>query len=609
MSRSLLAALLLALPCGCTVTAVSAGDGSSSDNACSDTAPCQEGQRCRSGVCQTLNGELEAVLISATPPSDSDLPRLSLVTHWDGVPTQGGDKDLVLPEPVTLTGSLRLPNGVTCYPSFDSGDPERPILDARDGTLPLTVTLTLREQRLGLTRQVYYTKTSYNEQGGYSFAVRVPAGEYDVYLVPPVVQVGDCVVPPYYYRNFPIGVGDNIGSNGIAPFQLPTISTLNLVVHWPAGPTLENWTADIIEPFAGNSISTQVVLEKTPVVSGFTDYRVPLAFSKVAGSAGVDDSQTSGDLLRLTPPADLHAPTIYFDRTALGLLQTNPDDEVRLTAFTRFPNRISAHGQMKRQADHSSVSGSVSFISKEIYGVDPGIFASYRTSIDVEAGGLIDLFLPPGKYRVRGEPPLQTELDQDERLSATETTWEIAMDEPIQFGKPVELPPLPALSGRTDVAGAEVRALPSAPTASPFEAAFGETSFSPRAGSGLTDERGLFALSLDPGRFNVAVQAPEALGFGWLVRAGVQVEPRGQDLGPLRLPPPSVVSGVASLALKKGPAPLAWSAIRAYAYLNKDLAYTRDPQQAVSVIQVAETRADRNGAFRLLLPAGINTSK
>jgi hypothetical protein len=607
MTRWLLAALpLLWLPCGCTVTAVSASDGTSADNSCSDQDPCDQGQSCRFGVCQAVKGELEAVLISASPPSDSDLPRLTLVTHWDEVPTQGGNKDLVLPEPVRVTGSLRLPNGTTCYPSFDSGDVNRPILDAKDGTLPLTATLTLRERLLGLPRQVYDTKTSYTEQGGYVFGVRVPAGEYDVYLVPPVNQIGDCVVPPYFYRNFPIGVGDNTGSNGIAPFQLPTISTLNLIVHFPLGQTLDGWVAEIIEPFAGHPISTQAVLDNASLGSGAMDYRVPLAYSKVAGVADLELA-SSGDLLRLTPPAELHAPTIYFDRTALGLLQTNPEDEVRLTAFTRFPNRISVHGQMLRQQDGSSAAGSVTFISTEIYGVDEGIFASYQTSSQVGTGGLIDVFLPPGKYRVRGEPPLQSQLDPADRLSAAEATWEIATDPPIQFGKVIELPPMPALSGRIGVAGAEVRALASAPDASPFESAFGRGPFAPRASSGLTDELGMFELQLDPGEFNVAVQAPESLGFGWLVRTGVRVGERGQDLGPLRLPPPSIAAGTASVVLKSGPAALAWSAIRAYAYLNKDHVYTRDREQAVSVIQVAETRTDENGAFRLLLPAGIDS--
>jgi hypothetical protein len=49
--------------------------------------------------------------------------------------------------------------------------------------------------------------------------------------------------------------------------------------------------------------------------------------------------------------------------------------------------------------------------------------------------------------------------------------------------------------------------------------------------------------------------------------------------------------------------------IRAYAYLDKDFAYTRDRTQARSVIQVAETRSDELGTYRLLVPASIDASK
>jgi hypothetical protein len=53
------------------------------------------------------------------------------------------------------------------------------------------------------------------------------------------------------------------------------------------------------------------------------------------------------------------------------------------------------------------------------------------------------------------------------------------------------------------------------------------------------------------------------------------------------------------------PKPLASASVRAYAYLDKDRAYTRDPKMAAFLVEVAETRADANGAFRLLIPESI----
>lgn len=615
----------LALAAGCTVTAVDLNRDGRQNNRCGDGDLCPAGQLCSAGVCETASGTLDALLISATPPSDSVLPHLTLLTPLDGVTSRGGSADLELLEPVRIKGSLRLPTGY-CTPRFDSGDNTRPILASQDGTLPVTVTLALRQRLLGLSQQVYYTKTGgLTNLGGYAFGVRVPAGEYDVYLVPPAKQLDECEqpcglaggpsvctkIPPQLYRNFPLGVGENTGSNGVAPFQLSNISTLRLVVRWPHGSTLDGWTADIIEPSGGNPISNQVVLGNSTPVGGGTavDYRVPLAYSKVLGSTG-SDSESSGDLLRLRPPTGgVEAPTILLDRTRLGLLQTDPNEDVRLTAFTRLPNAVSVHGQLLRRATGTSAAGRVTFISTEIYGVDAGIFATYETVVEPGANGLISVSLPPGKYRVRGEPPLQSDLPAEERLAATETTWDVPADLPIQFGKVVELPPIPDLSGRTNVPGATVRAVPSARNVSPFDAAFGNRPLLPRASSGLVNERGSFALDVDPGLFDVSVQAPEELGFGWFVRPGVEMTNQAQDLGFLSLPLPSVLSGNASVRLESGSVALSSAAIRAYVYLNKDLAYTREPAEAVAVVQVAETRADSAGRFRLLLPESIDAAK
>jgi hypothetical protein len=99
------------------------------------------------------------------------------------------------------------------------------------------------------------------------------------------------------------------------------------------------------------------------------------------------------------------------------------------------------------------------------------------------------------------------------------------------------------------------------------------------------------------------------LGFAWFVRPGVQVGERNLDLGRVSLPSPSLLSGTARVLVDSKEVALSSAAIRAYAYLDKDLAYTRDAKQAVSVVQVADTRADENGAFRLLVPSRIAASK
>ncbi|HEX2874044.1 MAG TPA: hypothetical protein VHP33_22465, partial [Polyangiaceae bacterium] len=106
---SWLLALLPALG-GCTVTAVSHGNNPSPSNSCKSDADCDE-STCRDGVCQTVNGQIEALLVSATPPSDSGIPQLTFLARLEDVPTSGGKQDLTLPGPSHVVGSFMLPKG------------------------------------------------------------------------------------------------------------------------------------------------------------------------------------------------------------------------------------------------------------------------------------------------------------------------------------------------------------------------------------------------------------------------------------------------------------------------------------------------------------------
>lgn len=598
---------LVTLQSGCTVTAVSASDDPRPNNSCSQPEECGGGATCHDGLCQTLNGVIESLLLTASPPSDSSLPHLTFVTQLADVPTAGGSREIELPSPTQIAGSLLLPVGMSCYPAFPI-DADSVMPAATDKTLPAVVSVGLRQRLLGISQQVYYAKTGGIDGPGYGFDLKVPAGEYDVYLVPPTVQANpNCVVPPQLYRDFPIGIGDDAAASSTIKFRLSPISSLKLSLTWPlSSPSLDGWIADIVEPSSGNAISTQVVLGNA-IAHGeqSQEYSVPLAYSTVIryGNQSLDPA---GDLVRFRPPEGAVAPTIYLDRSAIGLLGENPGDVIHLTAFSRLPGKVDVHGQLLRQSSGSSVAGVVTLVSTQIYGVDPGVFASYQTTVRAKADGLIDVTLPPGQYRVHGEPLVSGDSDS---VSAAETVWDVPADLPLQFGKVLELPAMFALAGHSRFVGAVVSAVPSLENASTFEQAFGGAPFSPRASSGLVDDQGAFTVPIDPGRFDISVQAPEELGYAWYVRPGVQAGDRDFELGTVQQPRPSVLSGSVTLALPSGTQPLASSAIRAYVYLNKDFAYTRDPEQATSVVQVAETRSDAQGKFRLLLPATIAASK
>lgn len=564
---------------------------------------------------------LESLLFTVTPPSSSSIPQLTFVSTIEGVPTSGGALDLA-PAGAHVTGSLSLPTGVTCYPSFINDDPDNPTLRAPDlKTLPIDISLSLHERGLGLPQQLYFdtakTIGKLSKQGAFTFDLTVPVGHYDIYVAPPANQEPGCAIPPQIWRDYPI---DAVVAN--LELTAAPVVDIGLTIHWPGGAgagDLTGWVADIIEPIGGNRISTLVTLGAPVGASASVEYDVPLRYSPSSGASDATADAGMG-LLRLRPPASLIAPSIYLDLSALGLFDIEHPD---VTRFTHFPKAVNVHGLLTRLDTGKPVAGNLLLFSSSISGIEPGIFGSYRTTLEVGSNGMFELELPPGTYNVQAVPLTDTGSSSElpAALASLRATWQIAETPSEQFGRILELPVSAQLTGQSQMQGARVQADPTPELVTIYKEVFGGAQeqdsdhpndlldpgvFAPRAASALVDASGRFAVRADPGRFNVSVGGPEALGFAWFVRPGIDVADRDVDLGRIVLPRPTLLSGVCSVSLPDGtvvPAPAA--TIRAYAYLDKDFTYTRDPAEAQSLIQVGETHADKAGAYRLLVPPSL----
>ncbi|HVY29276.1 MAG TPA: hypothetical protein VHB79_22105 [Polyangiaceae bacterium] len=625
MSLRWLACLLPLLGLGCTVNATAQKDRRQ-HNTCNVDSDCSN-NHCSSGICQEVNGTLESLLVTVTPPSGSNLPQLNFVSQLENVPTSGGSLDLTPPAAHHVSGTLSLAKGVSCYPTFLDENDEPLKLRAPDGkSLPVDITLSLRERPLGLPQQQYFDSASTLDKlsvklGSYPFELTVPGGHYDIYAATPPYQEQDCAVPPQLWRDFVLEGPD--AELALAPGP---ITDLTVTLHWPGGDhagDLMGWLADIIEPLDGNRLSTVAKLGAPVGSSAMVEYDVQLRYSPAIESSE-SKAAVGSDLLRLRPPASVTAPTIYWDLSALQLFDPKHPD---ITGFSKLPAPVKVQGLLTRQDTNAPIPGYVFLISQKISGVDAGIFASYKTTFEVGADGVIDLELPPGNYRVQGMPGTRVGMNDDslDSIGSLRTVWPIAATPSQQFGKTLELPAIAQLTGQSPMPGAEVQAVPVAAHIGEFAAVFGDTRstassddgdgvpdpslptvLSPRSTTGTVDASGHFTVQADLGLFNVSVRGPESLGFAWFVRPGVVVTGDNQDLGHLVLPRPTVLSGSCLVGLVSGnsvPAPAA--TIRAYAYLDKDLAYTRDRSQARTVIQVAETRADDSGAYRLLIPPSL----
>lgn len=594
---------------GCTISAVSEAEDRRPTNSCSAESDCNSDENCNDGLCQPSNGELEALLIEVTPPADSDTQRLSFVSHLEAVPTSGGELPIPAVYPLAVTGNLHLPATEGCYPTFPQ-DGAVPLPPSVDRSLPVSVTLLPRERLLGLPQRLYLTVADFRKDGTYKFDVVVPPGNYDVYMVPNRAQQ-DCFVPPQLFRNQKI--------SGKTPLEYAASESkqLTLQLHWPKGArTLDGWVADVIEPLGGRPISTSVTLGSPSERATEVVYTVPLIYSTVRDLSGtLEPVEFAADLVRLQPPTGVAAPTIFFDRTAISLLS---DSMPSVVGFTRYPDPVRVEGQLARADDGAPLVGSVTVVSTRVAGVDSGIFASFQATVEVTAKdqGIFAVDLPPGEYRVHAVPATGVDgtLPGEGSLSALETQWEVAADTAFQAGKLLELSAATVVTGQSSFEGAEVRIAPSPRSVLPFQKAFGGAPFIPRGRNALVESR-RFAVSVDPGRFDVSVVGPESLGFAWFVRPGVEVSGGPRDLGDVNLMSPSALRGTTTGLFPdtRGTAlvtrAIGSCSVRAYAYLDKDLSYTRDADSAVSVVQVAETRSDETGAFRLLVPSSLAAPK
>jgi hypothetical protein len=264
---------------------------------------------------------------------------------------------------------------------------------------------------------------------------------------------------------------------------------------------------------------------------------------------------------------------------------------------------------------------SVTLIATEIEGLRPGLTASFTRTVealpDVERPSDPPKFtvkLMPGKYTVYAVPPAGS------GLGATRTTWDVGTAQ-VQAGRVIELAPEASVFGTAvdpmaagALAGASVQAVAASSTALGVrDQVFGESLFVPRASTAVVDAHGAFELRADPGTFDLSVRPTVASGFAWLVRPSVAISAPGQDLGQLVLPFPIVYQGAVYQktitspgAENTEPTFFPNALIRAYVYLDDEHTFTDDPEgAAISVVQVAETRADDAGRFKLLVPPSL----
>jgi hypothetical protein len=603
-----------ALLCACNVASVREAPDTIAYNTCESTAECSNGSGSdsycdsKSHQCRATNTDFKKILFEVTPPADvSAIAGVQYLVTRDNL-SSDADIDLELAAISQVTGKVVAP-GRKCDLRFlnDKGL----VVTSADNSVPMRVLLTPSTTSLGLASPRVGARSNTDD---WTFAVNVPPGTYDVYLEPSLSQPDEsCVVPPQLVREYKIEAGTIS-----LKIDLPEPSTFDLEVAWsPDSGTLEDWTVEMLDPSSGRVISNRVPLLQVAA----DDYRAHLLYSAVTVDNKPDTKQQD-PLLRLAPPQSapdsLALPTVVMARSALAVFEATGG---KLTNFTSLPAAVHVHGQVNSEDTPKPAPATVTLVATKLSGIAPGVLASFVRTVTTDKDGQFDAYLLPGQYAVSTVP--LASLDEGEptgsALAADARIWTVPGAPYEQAGKVIALGSAFNVTGlvtaaNEPVAAALVQAVasPQSIQYDPLQNTLGSSTanqvknaFIPRASAGRVNSNGDFKLKADFGKFDISVRPNADTGFAWLVMPNVEISPIRAGLARLSMSMPVSYRGTVTVPGSPTPVPVPSALIRAYIYLKKD-DYTGDAENADSVLQIAETRADVDGSFNILVPAKLN---
>ncbi|MCC6216128.1 MAG: carboxypeptidase regulatory-like domain-containing protein [Polyangiaceae bacterium] len=556
-------------------------------NVCTTSAECAPGA-CIAGACQATSGRLSTVLIEVTPPATAGaLAGLALVQVHTGLPAGGGALEIDLDGVSVVTGRVALGARAEC--ALPAG-----------GTLPVEVTLAPSQRLLGLPATVFTTEITVDlTTGAGEFEVRVPPGVYDLYVEPgqgsPIDSLAaPCSFVPQLWERQALSAGI---TDLELTLELPEVVTLDVL--WPASAeSLAGWTVDLIDARTGRLLSRPAVLGAA-VAEG---YSVEVAYLPARATT---TNEPGSELVRLRPPEGAVAPTILWERGGLFWFDAK---HAEVGPFMSLPTPVEFTARVVSELGEPVAGASVSIVATELTGLPAGTLAAFeRSNLQTDADGRVQLAALPGTYRAFATPPSES------GLAAREVEWRLSTA-PVQAGQEARLGVPARVIGEAAIGfgpggppvGATVHATPSAAAlnAGVLERAVGRASFVPQPATSMVSVDGSFELRAAPSAYDFSLRPDAEGGFAWVVRPNVLVLAGTAviDLGAATLRPPARYAGTVASPLGAVPS----ATVRAYAFLDAESAPTLDPARAASVVQVAESRADAEGRFDLLLPADLD---
>lgn len=449
------------------------------------------------------------------------------------------------------------------------------------------VTFFPRKRQLGLTDAARVVTTTTPSLDDVSLSITLVPGKYDLY-VEPLEHDGECLRPPELFLDHEVTASDVSLS-----IQLGAPQRYDARVRFPASEgSLEGWRLDLVDPDSGLALSSGAVLSDPREAEGTLEYDASVVF------VPVHSGTPRTEMVRLTPPEGVTAPTLLVARGVTELFQSDPAIVDQLTSL---PKTVTLSGRVVLKGTLDGVEAGLTFVLESLSGLAEGTSVSFSREVRTGTDGTFEASLLPGTYRVVTQPA-------SDQLAQSEEKFSVSGGTPSQAGRTIEIAERRSIQGRlfdfrgNPVAKAQVDLVP-VPTFHRGGLALSASAvrFVPSGLAGETESDGRFRLLADAGRFDiVARNVTKDADFSWAFRLGVTVGDGDVVLGDLTERPPLLVHGSVS-AEQTGPLPSAL--IRAYAYVKAGEVST--PDAAEYVLLVGETRANADGDYQLLLPADL----
>jgi hypothetical protein len=152
---------------------------------------------------------------------------------------------------------------------------------------------------------------------------------------------------------------------------------------------------------------------------------------------GGEGLSAGAELVRLSPPQAVVAPTIYVERSVVDLFQ---DGKGLIDQLTELPEPVRFSGRIATLGAPSPVPSTVTLVATSLASTSVGTVAAFSRTMETLEDGTFELDLLPGTYRLSAEP-------LDGELARTEAELTVSDLAETQIGKTIEVAPRLFLSG------------------------------------------------------------------------------------------------------------------------------------------------------------------